>query len=286
MTTSTPANPSEDWAGDMGTRWLENIDTFEAMIAPAGLALLEAADLRAGETVVDIGCGGGMTTLAAAHQVGPEGRALGLDISQGLIERAWERARASGVSNVSFRCADASVWNDEAAGFDRLISRFGTMFFADPYSAFSNLRRLIRPGGRIDLAVWAAPRDNPWMSAMIAIARQHLDLPRPEPRAPGPFAFEDTAYVEEILGAAGFVSVRIDGWTSELPFAGPGATCADAIRFATQGMAIRDKVAELEAPAREALSRDLEALYQNHLRPGGILMGAKVWLVKAYSPGI
>ncbi len=281
MTSSTPADPSEDWAGEMGARWLEHIDTFEAMIAPVGSALLEAAQLKTGETVVDIGCGGGVTTLAAARQVGPTGRALGLDIASGLIERARERARASGLDNVSFQCADASRLNDEAGVFDRLISRFGTMFFPDPYEAFSNLNRLIRPGGRIDLAVWAAPRDNPWMSAMIAIARQHLDLPRPEPRAPGPFAFEDTAYLEEILDTAGFVSTHIESWSTELPFAGPGASCADAVRFATQGMAIRDKVAALEAPARDALSRELEALYQTHLRPEGIMMGARIWLVKA-----
>lgn len=127
QTTDAPSShPAEDWAGDMGTRWLTHIDTFEGMIAPVGEALMTRANLMPGQRVADIGCGGGLTTLAAAQAVGHEGRALGVDISPELISRATARASTSGIPNVEFRCADAADGLTHGPVFDRLISRFGS----------------------------------------------------------------------------------------------------------------------------------------------------------------
>lgn len=281
MSAPPVAYPAEDGVAEMGARWLAHIDTFEGMIAPVGSALLEKADLRPGERVVDIGCGGGTTTIAAGRLVAPDGEALGVDISAALIARAMDRASSAGVANVRFECADASVYSGDDVRFDRLISRFGSMFFPDPYAAFANLHSLIRPGARIDLAVWAEPRDNPWMSAMIAVVRRHLDLPRPEPHAPGPFAFKDPAYLRDVLESAGFDKVGFEAWSGDLPFAGPGASSADAVTFALEGMAFRDKAAALDPRARDALARDLVDLYKGHATAQGVMMPARVWLAQA-----
>lgn len=167
----------------MGARWLANLNGFEGTIAPAGEALLAHAAYRPGERVVDVGFGGGATSLAIARAVSPGGDVVGIDISPDLVSATTRRAAVDGLGNVRFVCADAATVTLPGAPFDRLCSRFGSMFFAEPVAAFTNLRRLLRPGGRIDLAVWGPPLQNPWMLEGMAVARRHIELPSPAARA-------------------------------------------------------------------------------------------------------
>lgn len=273
---------ADDWAGDVGERWLANLDTLESQIAPIGDALFARAGFAAGERVVDIGCGGGGTTIRIARAVAPGGSALGLDISPALVAEARRRAGDAGLANIGFACADAAAVVPEGAPFDRLYSRFGSMFFADPAAAFANLRAMLRPGGRIDLAVWAPAPDNPWMFDTMAVAAAHLDLPPRVPNAPGPFAFGDTGYLSAVLAAAGFRAPEIGVWEGQLPIGGPGASPAEAAAFITTATSVSDA---LRAAAPEAAARvlaDVTALFARHEVPGeGVLMGGKVWLVTA-----
>lgn len=273
--------PGEDWAGDMGARWLAHLDRFEGMIAPIGDALLRRANLPTGTVVLDLGCGGGTTTLAAARAVAPGGRAVGLDLSQDLIARARERALEAGADNIAFVCSDAAQVRLEAEAFDQLISRFGSMFFPEPPTAFAHLHGMLRAGGQIDLAVWAAPRENPWMAALVGVVRRYIDLPRPEPRTPGPFAFEDPEYLGDVLTTAGFSAVETEPWSGDLPFGGPGATTEEAVAFALTGMAFQDRIQALDARTIGQLSRELEDLYRARETPDGVMMPAKAWLVRA-----
>lgn len=151
---------TDDWAGEMGVRWLAGIDPFEAMLSPIGNALLANAACKAGERVLDLGCGGGATSLAIAASVGPSGSVVGVDISPDLIAKGRERAQAAGARNVAFECVDAATYRPDRP-FDRMVSRFGSMFFPRPVEAFSNLHRGLRPDGRIDLAVWGRRAKTP-----------------------------------------------------------------------------------------------------------------------------
>lgn len=274
----------DDWAGDMGARWLANLAGFENTIAPVGAALLARAAYQPGERVVDIGCGGGATSLAIAGAVAPGGEVLGIDVSPDLVAASARRAQQAGLNNARFRCADAATVGLDGAPFDRLCSRFGSMFFAEPASAFANLRRLLRPGARIDLAIWAAADENPWMQSGVSVARPYLDLPMPVPGAPGPFAFADLAYLGEVLTAGGFSSVETEVVSGLLPIGGAGATPETARDFACNALAFGRLLREASPGIQTTVRAELLALYAAHHQPGeGVMMGYKALLVSAWA---
>jgi SAM-dependent methyltransferase len=282
MTQTGPeALKGEDWAGEMGERWLASLDRFESMIAPIGTALLERAAYQPGERVLDLGCGGGATTLAIAEAVGPGGAALGLDVAPMLIARAQERAEDAG-SAARFVCADAATAQLDEPPFDRLFSRFGSMFFEAPVPAFTNLRGLLKPGARIDLAVWAHPRDNLWMMEVMGVVRQHVEIPPAVPRAPGPIAFEDLGYLEDVLTGAGFSGMDVATYAGLQPVGGPGATPDEATDFVLASMAVGRVLAEQGEGVRDSARADLAAMFSRHYRAGeGVMLPCKVWLVTA-----
>jgi SAM-dependent methyltransferase len=272
----------EDWAGEMGARWLANLTGFESTIAPAGEALLAQAAYQPGERVVDIGFGGGATSLAIAQAVAPQGEVVGIDISPDLAAATARRAAAAGIANARFICADAATVALPEMPFDRLCSRFGSMFFSEPVPAFANLRGLLKAGGRLDLAVWGPPQQNPWMLEGMAVARRHIEMPAPVPRAPGPFAFEDRDYMEETLVAAGFSNVNIVATKGELPVGGPGATPQQAQAFVRHALAFGQALLDYPPQVQEAAAAELTSLYTKYYRPGeGVMMGYAIWLVSA-----
>ena len=171
--------------------------------------VLDAAALRAGERVLDVGCGGGKTSLAAARAVGAEGAVVGADLSAPLSSLAERRAGEAGVENVTFHVVDMQA--DAVAGgpFDVALSQFGVMFFDEPVTAFRNIRAHLRPGGRIAFACWQAAEKNPWLFAP-AVAELLPPPPTPAPgKSPtGPFALGDPEHTAGILRSAGFRDIR------------------------------------------------------------------------------
>ena len=273
---------AHDWAGEAGTRWLAQLDRFESMIEPIGKALLDQAAYSASETVVDIGCGGGWTTRQIASAVGTTGFALGLDISPDLVTAASERAQHAGLSNIRFEQGDAANVMPAEAPFDRLFSRFGSMFFAEPYPAFANLRRMLHDGGRLDIAVWAPIDENPWQRSIMGIIKEHIDLPTPQPRAPGPFALGEQDYVVDLLQSAGLSEIGFNAWTGDQRVGGPGSDPESAARFVLDGMHIGDLVRPSGAEVREAIQQHLVELFERHRDEDGVRMEAKAWLVSAH----
>jgi SAM-dependent methyltransferase len=205
-------DPERYWNEQAGPRWIACQSMLDAIMAPVTRSILEAAGLRAGERVVDIGCGCGSLCLAAAEAVGDSGLALGVDISQPMVDHA---RTTSDREQLDFVAADAQVHAFEAASFDAAISRFGVMFFRDSVAAFANIARALVPGGRISFAVWQPVERNPWITWPVAAIRDLLpDAPEPpatDDDAPGPFRFADADHARDVLSAAGFGDVDISG---------------------------------------------------------------------------
>ena len=171
--------------------------------------LLDALAPTPGEQIIDVGSGGGRSTLAAAEAVGPGGAVVGVDISFALSRLAQERAAAAACGNVTFVTADAQGEAIAGGPFDAAMSQFGVMFFDEPIAAFRNIHDHLRASGRIAFACWQASEANPWFFAG-AVAEFLPPPPEPEPgkSVTGPFALADPGRTTEILESAGFVDVR------------------------------------------------------------------------------
>ena len=171
--------------------------------------LLAALALQPGERVLDVGCGGGKPTIAAAQAVGPSGTAIGADISKPLTELAAHRAAEAHVNNVMFRVADVQTEPIAEGPFDVVMSQFGVMFFDEAKKAFTNIHAHLAPGGRMAFACWQTFDRGPWS---VATVLGGIIPPQPEPapgkNAVGPFSLGDPDDTRGILEAAGFVNVQ------------------------------------------------------------------------------
>jgi SAM-dependent methyltransferase len=256
-------------------------ERMDAMLAPLMTAALDRARPAVGEIVLDVGCGCGATLLALADRVGPDGSVLGVDISAPMLDRARERVRDSAVRNVRLTLSDAAVHAFEPGAFDLAFSRFGVMFFDDPDRAFANIRSALAAIGRLAFVCWAPPRDNPWLTVPLTVARQHLP-PQPEsdPSAPDPFAFADPDRVSGILTRAGCSAIDIARHDTSIRICGPGEA-EQAAHFAMESGPVGRAMAGAEAVARAAAEQAILAEFRRLEGPGGIALPGSVWLVSA-----
>jgi len=269
------------WNDKAAVTWTAFQERLDALFAPLTAIALDAAAAAPGEGSIDVGCGCGATVLELARRVGASGHVRGLDVSEPMAARARERIAAAGLTNAKLLVSDAATCVLPQADTDLLFSRFGVMFFADPTAAFANLRRPIRPGGRLLFAAWRGLADNPWFTLPLQ-ATQALLPPEPpaDPNAPGPLAFADAERVRGILTAAGWRDVAAVRHDLPMRLAGPGQL-DEAAEFATRlgplARVLADADAELQGRARQAV---LEAL-RSHDGPEGVCLGASIWLVSA-----
>ncbi len=204
-----------DWNGSIGERWAADQERTDRLVRPYGDAAIAAARVQPGETVLDVGCGCGDTSLAIASMVGAQGHVVGVDVSTPMLEVA--RKRAAGIGNVTFLAADAST-AALPGPFDLLVSRFGVMFFDDPAAAFTHLRGALKPGGRLAFVCWRTAAENPWASVPAQAARKAIGgaAPPADPHAPGPFAFGDGERLKGILHTAGFAGVSLESFEAPM----------------------------------------------------------------------
>jgi SAM-dependent methyltransferase len=267
------------WNGPGGQHWADRQQTQDIVLAPVSDVLIDRAKARAGERIVDVGCGCGATTIALAQKVGPTGHVLGIDISAPMLARARQLAPAG--LPADFILADATVYPFDPASFDLTVSRFGVMFFAEPALSFANLRRALRPSGRLTFACWRNPRENPFfMSPLQAVYKHAPKLPQPGPEDPGPFSFASEARVHRILGEAGFSGIEMEPCNLSLDIAvgrGLDAAVEAALEIGPAARALAEQPPEVRAAATNSIREALAPFARGQAVP----LSAAIWIVTA-----
>ena len=208
-----------DFWTDLGGRdWLTFEAGLDAAFARLDDILIREAQPEGAMRVMDLGCGTGRTSRRIANRLEAGGSVLGVDISPTLLAEA----RRVGGAGLRYLEADAQTHPFDAGAFDLILSRFGSMFFADPVAGLGNLRRALKPGGKMVLICWRRAKENPWFSVPLKAGLTHFGpLGQVDPTAPGPTAFADEARVLDLLDQAGFAHSRAEVIETTLPYPGP-----------------------------------------------------------------
>ena len=191
--------------------WERRRAEVEELSTPFREGKLRALGPREGDTVLELAAGVGDTGFEAAAIVGETGRLMTTDVSPAMLEAARRRGAELGVANAGYRVMDAERIALDDNSVDGVLCRFGYMLMADPATALAETRRVLRPGGRLALAVWGTAERNPFFVtiAVSLVQRGHLPLPEPPP-APGPFSMASSERTEGLLRRAGFAEVRTE----------------------------------------------------------------------------
>lgn len=249
-------------------------------------AVFPSLPVQRGDHVLDVGCGFGDTAIRLAEQVGPNGSVVGIDCCDAFLDFARRDVRMRGLSNVSLVCGDAETVLPTNQ-FDFVFSRFGTMFFANPVTGLRNMRRALRPGGRMVHIVWRDRADNPWLSMAKEVVLRFLPPPGADAQTcgPGPFSMSDEATVRAMMTAAGYAEIEFRRVDAPVVV---GRNVEDAIAFqlaiGPAGEVFREageeaqrKRAEIEAALAQAINRQKTAA-------DGIVMESSSWVISAVNP--
>ncbi len=259
--------------------WAKVRELLELQLAPLGRRAIAELNPSPGETILDVGCGGGATVLELATAVAPNGKVVGVDVSAAVL--CYARRAAGHCPRVQFLRADAQVHPFEPASFDAAYSRFGVMFFANPVCAFANIRRSLRQGGRLAFVCWRALEDNPLDILPLRAAAAHLPpQPTPDPEAPGPFSLADANRIREVLQSAGFTRVEIAAHDELV-----GSGDLEAMLQVCSHVGALGKILRENPELRDAVLPAVRSALADYDGPSGVKLNAAVWVVTARATG-
>ncbi|WP_182881238.1 class I SAM-dependent methyltransferase [Microbispora sp. H10949] len=265
------------WNGYEGEHWASHRDRYDAVNSGFNDALLGAAAIGEHDHVLDLGCGNGQVTRLAARRAG-SGGATGVDLSEPMLRTARLAALREGVGNVTFERGDVQVHPFPDAAFDVAVSRFGVMFFADPVAAFANVRRALRPGGRLAFLSLRQAGSGDLEEVFAAVA-EHVPALRPAEAGSGPASLADPDRVRDVLAAAGFRDAGCAPVTAPQIW---GRDAADAAEFLGGWGPVRHHLRAVDDTSAARALDALETALRRFEEPGGPLrLTGSAWLVTA-----
>ncbi len=273
------ADQLQYWDGAGGERWVAQQGRRDLALGDLAKPALDKAQVRAGETVLDVGCGCGETSALLAKAVGPQGRVVAVDVSSPILAEA--RTRLASFDNVETILADAATYPLPQDSFDLMFSRFGVMFFGDPTAAFSNIRKALKPDGRLVFACWRSPQENGWMTAPFEAVKHLLPpMPKLDPETPGPLSFGDPSRVTRVLTGAGFTSPTFDKVDKTMELAA-GEGVDGAVNSAMELGPIARALDGASETLRAEVAKALAAYFAPKMEGGELNLPAGVWIVSA-----
>ncbi|TLY52072.1 MAG: class I SAM-dependent methyltransferase [Gammaproteobacteria bacterium] len=263
------------WNGIAGLAWVDAQALLDQMFRPFEELLVAAVAANA-NSVLDVGCGTGGTTLAIARSLGAKGHCTGIDISQPMIAAARAQARREGAA-ADFIRADAQTYAFEPASFSTIISRFGVMFFDDPVRAFANLHRAARNDAELRFIAWRSADENPFMTVAEHAARPLLpNIPERVPDTPGQFAFADPHRIDRILLESGWA--KIDIRSIDVPCHFPAR---ELVRYSTQLGPLGRVLHEADEGLRTQVVATVRAAFDPFVHGDQVRFNAACWMVSA-----
>ncbi|MDF1838902.1 MAG: class I SAM-dependent methyltransferase [Planctomycetota bacterium] len=272
----------ENWNGPGALEWVRFQKQIDRAVEQFHGFGLESMAAKSGERIIDIGCGSGRATLDLAEAVGSQGQVLGLDFSEPLL--ALARERCAHLDCVSFQHGDAGQARPES-GFDALFSRFGVMFFKRPAASFANLRKTLRPGGRLTFICWQGKAQNAWIHEPMDRLIPFLpEAPEPlEPNAPGAFGLADPDFTRSQLIEAGFQDIEIESKHGSMVFSTDGVS--SAVEFNMRLSPAMGLAQGLPPETLLAIRKSFAQLFERYSQGPVVALPASAWLITARNHG-
>jgi ubiquinone/menaquinone biosynthesis C-methylase UbiE len=277
--TAAKAKEHKSWSA-ASPAWKKYDPELLAWVAPVTDRMLERLRLAQGQRILDLASGTGEPSLAIAERVGPLGSVLGSDFVEAMLVVAREKAANRGLHNVEYRVADGETLEVPAGSFDGASMRFGLMFMPDPVAAMKRVHHALKPGGRAVIVTWGAAAKNPWAGIPVAALKRQMEIPAPEPGAPGLFAFADPERLRSTLTQAGFAEVEIDEVANEVGSFADGAAYGEFIFTLSGPLAVL--LGQLPADKQAQVKADVAAEIEQQFRRGPRLaIPGSAWLAVA-----
>ena len=284
MTKQTPeqiiAGQREDWNRVAGG-WEKWDRFFDEQMACLNHRLVADARLRRGMRVLDLGSGTGYPALLAAQTVGPAGSVVGIDLAERMLDVARRKASSLALANATFRTGDVTSLPFEAGSFDAITSRFCLMFLPDIPKAAAEIARVLKPGGWVAAAVWSAPEKNPSVGIPMSAIKEVIELPPPDPTAPGIFRLAKPGDLATMLQEAGLTDATDQEFLGERSHASTEEYYTSLMEIAAP---VQNLMAKLSADQTQDAKRRILQAANQYRRGDRIVFPIAVRMVAARKP--
>lgn len=259
--------------------WRQRDELLREGAAPVSARMLELAKVGPGHHVLDIASGTGEPAIPAAKIVGENGKVIGIDLADEMLDVARDKVTAQGLKNIEFQCIDAETLNVEPGSIDAVTMRWGLMFMPEPLDCLRPAHEALKEGGRISIACWSDPAKNPFVGLLIKSLGQYMEVPTPPPGTPGIFAFADGDRLRDVIASAGFSRITLEEMTINVVKVPDGQAYWEAMSdLAAPVMALVD---QLDETARTAYISDVIASANSFRQGDHLYIKGTTWIASA-----